>query len=167
VLCALAATALGVTATVSAATANSAGSGARTANQPHQMTVGTYQPQNVFRAYSGRAQMMKSLQGLEKQVRAAQKSGNRKQAMKAQKQLQQRQQQMIQTFKTKMNQAIRKVAKKQHLDLVVGHIAFKRDAIQKRDVTKHVIAQMNQGAGGQQNAQKPQVPQIHMPGNSQ
>lgn len=133
-----------VLAVTTAALAASSPAGGTPGPSAHRINVGVYSPQRIFRAYNGRQQLIQKLQGAEKIARAAQKTGDKKKEMAAEQTLRKKQMALIANFKLKMKKAIKKIAHKQNLDLVVNRIAFKSSHIATHDVTKDVIQQMNQ-----------------------
>lgn len=145
------------TAAWAANAASPAGGQAAQANQ-NQVDVGVYSPQRVFRAYHGRANIMKQLRAAEQKARAAQKTGDQKKEIAAAQTLRKKQAALISQFSKKMKTAIRQIAKKQKLDLVVDRIAFQSGDVATHDLTKAVIKKMNPAA--QAKAPMPKMPKL-------
>jgi len=111
------------------------------------VTVGTYEPQQLFNQHPDTQALMQELQGMQQQMQQAQQQGNREKLTQLQQQMQQKQQQAIEKFQNELQQTAVDVAGEQGIDVVAVQIIHTADEVQVQDMTTMIA---NKFQGGQQ-----------------
>jgi Skp family chaperone for outer membrane proteins len=127
---------------------------AQAQNDQGQLTVGTFEPQQVFQSFEGRQQMMQEMQRAQKKAQEAAQGGDQQAAMQARQQMQQKQQELMEDFRSRMEKAAADVAEEENVDLVAPEVTYAASEVEQRDLTKAITSKLNESvdasAQGQQ-----------------
>lgn len=122
-----------------------------------EISVGTYDPEQVFNAYPDRQEMMDQITELQGQMQQAQQQQDQERMMQLQQQAQQYQTEAIEKFQGDVEAALPGVAEAHGLDLVAIEVSWSRDGVGTEDVTTELIEEL----GGDP---EPAEPQFMVPG---
>jgi Skp family chaperone for outer membrane proteins len=108
-----------------------------------KIRVGVFEPNQVFRKYKGRPQMMSQMRRLQQQARQAQQSGNRRAAQRARGQMQQQRRRAMSQYRQYLQKAAKRVAEDQNLTVVTRKVNYASGRIDQRDVTTQLTKALN------------------------
>ncbi len=129
------------------------------ASEGTAVKVGIYKPRSVFQDSGYQQKYRRRVGQLQKQARAARKSGNRQKAKQLQQKMRQARKKFIGEFQSDVQKAAKGVADKRGLTLVVQNVVYQSDKVETVDlsgaVAKHIKGQ-DQGQGKSQGKKKGQ-----------
>ncbi len=113
-----------------------------------KMTIGTYEPQQVFDNYHRTVEFFEYLEQIQAEAMEAQQTGDQDRLMELEMQFQQRQQELMERFEAAVERTMPTVASDQNVQLIALEIVYSSDEIDEKDLTTEILEKLNQNAGG-------------------
>ncbi|TVQ53663.1 MAG: hypothetical protein EA377_07575 [Phycisphaerales bacterium] len=113
-----------------------------------KMTIGTYEPQQVFDNYHRTVEFFEYLEQIQAEAMEAQQAGDQDRLMELEMQFQQRQQELMERFEAAVERTMPSVASDQNVKLIALEIVYSADDIDEKDLTTEILDKLNQNADG-------------------
>ncbi len=111
-----------------------------------QVGVGVFNPEMIWHAWEGRAQIEAESQAIQMEMQQAQQSGDQAAMMQAAQKMEQAQHNLLDSFMSAIKSAAPAVADEGNLDVVVGEVVYGADSVAERDISRQLLAEMNKRA---------------------
>lgn len=118
------------------------------AAQAQDISIGTYDPQQVATAAGVQQMMMERMSGLQQRAQAAQQSGDQAAMQQIQQEAQQIQQEVFETFSTDVESVLPGVADETGVSVIATEVGFTAEGVTTVDVTEQVVAALQAMKGG-------------------
>lgn len=107
------------------------------------LAVGTYQQEAAFQNYHRTQELMAYAQELEAEAMEAQQTGDHQKLMELQTQMQQRQNETIESFFNDIERILPDLAREQNVQVVAVEIQYIAPNIESKDITELLVRQLN------------------------
>lgn len=118
------------------------------AAQAQDITVGTYDPEQVAMAAGVQQMMMERMSGLQQRAQTAQQTGDQAAMQQIQQEAQQIQQEIFETFSSDVESVLPGVADETGVSVIATEVGFTAEGVTTQDVTEQVVAAIQAKKGG-------------------